>query len=271
MCTLDSWPGPRLTDMSAGQAPSNHVLYANRSACYAELAGKEWAHRQKVVLWAQALAQAEQCTVLGPTWGKGYLRLATAQLELLTAVHSWEERKVKDLKWKAERAESAKNQPEKSGGSSDEAEAEEVVSEAAAALSEPEQPASSPAAGGQVDEAPIDDPYWKAEEEDDDAAPLPAELGLIVQSASLSAAETTCRAGLSQDPASLPLREKLQQLRDAGHSTDVEKDRELVDSEAADVCKADGNAKFGAKRFQDAVVCYTKALTQVRTLSPPLH
>ena len=85
------------------QTPSNHLLFANRSACYAGLAEKEWKPREKVLLWAQALAEAETCTALDSAWAKGYLRVATAQFELVTSAKKWEERKAEDLKWKHER------------------------------------------------------------------------------------------------------------------------------------------------------------------------
>ncbi|KAG0243905.1 putative stress-induced protein STI1 [Mortierella sp. GBAus27b] len=47
--------------------PSNHVLYSNRSACYASL--KEY---------AKALEDGEKTVELKPDWGKGYGRKATA-------------------------------------------------------------------------------------------------------------------------------------------------------------------------------------------------
>ena len=66
--------------------PDNHLLYANRSACYAGLAAKGWQPREKCEQWAKALVEAKQCTELGPQWPKGFLRLATAQLELVDAL-----------------------------------------------------------------------------------------------------------------------------------------------------------------------------------------
>uniref|UniRef100_A0A1D1YTQ5 Heat shock protein STI n=1 Tax=Anthurium amnicola TaxID=1678845 RepID=A0A1D1YTQ5_9ARAE len=52
-------------------APSNHVLYSNRSAAYASL------NR-----YADALADAQKTVELKPDWAKGYSRLGAAQLGL---------------------------------------------------------------------------------------------------------------------------------------------------------------------------------------------
>lgn len=52
-------------------APTNHVLYSNRSAAYASL------HR-----YAEALADAEKTVELKPDWAKGYSRLGAAHLGL---------------------------------------------------------------------------------------------------------------------------------------------------------------------------------------------
>eukprot|EP00127_Corallochytrium_limacisporum_P001419 Clim_evm41s55 gene=Clim_evmTU41s55 len=49
------------------QDPSNHVLYSNRSACYASLKQYD-----------QAKLDAEQCISIKPDWPKGYSRLGTA-------------------------------------------------------------------------------------------------------------------------------------------------------------------------------------------------
>jgi len=43
---------------------ANHILYSNRSAAYS-----------KQNNWKSALADAQKCVELGPTWGKGYFRL----------------------------------------------------------------------------------------------------------------------------------------------------------------------------------------------------
>ncbi|CAG9463981.1 unnamed protein product [Pedinophyceae sp. YPF-701] len=48
-------------------APSNHVLYSNRSASNAALKR-----------WDDALADARKCTELNPTWAKGFSRLGAA-------------------------------------------------------------------------------------------------------------------------------------------------------------------------------------------------
>nr|GAT46225.1 activator of Hsp70 and Hsp90 chaperones [Mycena chlorophos] len=47
--------------------PKNHVLYSNRSACYA---GKKQ--------WADALKDAESCVSVNPTWAKGFARKGAA-------------------------------------------------------------------------------------------------------------------------------------------------------------------------------------------------
>ncbi|KAF7301597.1 Activator of Hsp70 and Hsp90 chaperones [Mycena indigotica] len=47
--------------------PKNHVLYSNRSACYA---GKK--------NWAEALKDAESCVSVNPTWSKGFARKGAA-------------------------------------------------------------------------------------------------------------------------------------------------------------------------------------------------
>ncbi|KAJ1480259.1 hypothetical protein T484DRAFT_1627292 [Baffinella frigidus] len=47
---------------------TNHVLYSNRSACYASLKD-----------YAQALQDADKCVSIKPDWGKGYGRQAAAR------------------------------------------------------------------------------------------------------------------------------------------------------------------------------------------------
>ena len=49
--------------------PNHHVLYSNRSACYASL--------QK---WDEALADAQKCVAIAPTFIKGFVRLGQALL-----------------------------------------------------------------------------------------------------------------------------------------------------------------------------------------------
>jgi len=277
------------------------LLFANRSACYAGLAEKEWKPREKVLLWAKALGEAEKTTALDASWAKGYLRVATAQFELVSSTKKWEERKAEDLKWKHERQATDAVKAATSGGgvaaaaagagafSDEEEEPAEVESEKARTeriaameaelkampMTPRDDPAGAAPAGytditkglneatapGYDDSLPdekIDDPYWKEGDKDD--APLPAELGALVSAATHAACEAACRAGLALDPASVPLREALQKLRDAGHSTDVAADKSLCDPTAAESLKADGNAKFQAKNFKNAVVAYGQAL-----------
>jgi len=47
--------------------PSNHVLYSNRSACYAGLQD-----------WTKAIDDANKCISIKPDWGKGYGRKGAA-------------------------------------------------------------------------------------------------------------------------------------------------------------------------------------------------
>ncbi|KAL1672257.1 activator of Hsp70 and Hsp90 chaperone [Schizophyllum commune] len=56
--------------------PSNHVLYSNRSAAHA---GKKE--------WTQALADAEECIKINPSWSKGYARKGAA----LHGAHQYDE------------------------------------------------------------------------------------------------------------------------------------------------------------------------------------
>mmetsp|Transcript_562 Transcript_562/g.866 ORF Transcript_562/g.866 Transcript_562/m.866 type:complete len:262 (+) Transcript_562:59-844(+) len=60
-------------------SPTNHVLFSNRSACYA---GKKE--------WTAASEDAKSCIKLDPTFIKGYYRLANALIEIeeLDAAHS---------------------------------------------------------------------------------------------------------------------------------------------------------------------------------------
>ncbi|OMP86535.1 Heat shock protein sti1-like protein [Diplodia seriata] len=63
--------------------PSNHVLYSNRSACYASLRDFE-----------KALSDAEKTTEIKPDWSKGWARKGAAlhgKGDLVTAVDAYEE------------------------------------------------------------------------------------------------------------------------------------------------------------------------------------
>lgn len=263
------------------QTPSNHLLYANRSACYAGLAEKEWKPREKVLLWAKALGEATTCTTLDDAWAKGYLRVATAQLELTSAAEKWEKRKAEDLNWKHERqaTEAVKKATGSGGGAAGafsdedeepaEVESEKARAERIAAMEAesdarpitPGEPSDTSKGLSEEKRHKVDDPYWKEGEEEDPDAPLPPELATLVTAATRSACEAACRTGLALDPASVPLREKLQQLRDAGHATDHDADKASCDPTAAEPLKADGNAKFQNKNFKEAAVAYTNALS----------
>ena len=108
---------------------------------------------------------------------------------------------------------------------------------------------------------------WEKEEEELAAAPEPdAALMALISGAAYASCEATCRAGLagSEDQSSsqmLLLKSRLQSLRDAGHATDDAADKLLADSAASLVPKADGNAQFSAKRFEQAANKYTEALS----------
>jgi stress-induced-phosphoprotein 1 len=56
--------------ITASETP-NHVLYSNRSACYASLHS-----------YIDALKDAEECVKINPTWAKGYNRIGAAQFGL---------------------------------------------------------------------------------------------------------------------------------------------------------------------------------------------
>ncbi|KAI5851676.1 hypothetical protein DFP73DRAFT_164408 [Morchella snyderi] len=63
--------------------PSNHVLYSNRSACYASLKD-----------FAGALQDATKCTELKPDWAKGFTRKGAAlhgEGDLIAALEAYEE------------------------------------------------------------------------------------------------------------------------------------------------------------------------------------
>ena len=79
--------------------------------------------------------------------------------------------------------------------------------------------------------------------------------------------EASCRSGMALDAdgksaQAMLLKTRLQDLRDAGHPTDEEQDRPLVDADAAAAFKAKGNAEFSGKRFREAITFYTSALAQ---------
>lgn len=84
-----------------------------------------------------------------------------------------------------------------------------------------------------------------------------------IDGASHASVEATCRAALALDRSSAVVRLRLQRLRDDGHvGADKEAaDRALVDVEAAAPLKAEGNAAFSAKRFEEAAEKYTAALS----------
>ena len=107
-------------------------------------------------------------------------------------------------------------------------------------------------------------PKTKWEEEQkarDGPEPQPADTIVpIIQAASMATCEATCRAGLALDPSSVPLKLRLQALRDAGHATDAASDAALSDVALAAPLKAEGNSFFTAKQFEKAAEKYTAAL-----------
>ena len=66
--------------------------------------------------------------------------------------------------------------------------------------------------------------------------------------------------GLSLDPQAVGLRQRLQEIRDAGHVTNVEEDMKLRDPSYAKSYKTKGNNLFSDKRFADAASYFTQAL-----------
>lgn len=59
------------TNAIAASPTPNHVLYSNRSACYASLK-----------VFSKALEDANKCVEINPTWAKGYNRVGAAQYGL---------------------------------------------------------------------------------------------------------------------------------------------------------------------------------------------
>jgi tetratricopeptide (TPR) repeat protein len=89
--------------------------------------------------------------------------------------------------------------------------------------------------------------------------PDPA-LAEVYGAAGHASIEASCRAGLAIERENLPLRQRLQALRDAGHPADEAADRALRDPEAAAVAKAQGNDRFKAKNYEAAATAYGLAL-----------
>lgn len=61
---------PSLSLLSAPSPPPDHVFFSNRSASYASLEQ-----------YKEAIADAEKCIELNPSWGKGYTRLGLAKFK----------------------------------------------------------------------------------------------------------------------------------------------------------------------------------------------
>lgn len=91
---------------------------------------------------------------------------------------------------------------------------------------------------------------------------LEPDLKSVAETASYSSCEASCRKGIELEPKNALIRTRLQSLRDAGHITNEEKDREMRDAAAAAEMKALGNAAFSGKKWKDAAEHYTKALEQ---------
>lgn len=211
--------------------PTDPVFYANRSAVYAATAEKVYDEKQKLDNWLLALNEAKHCTDLGSTWLKGFLRRAQAEHEVLMCSVAWEKRKVEDKKFaynrkkkKTTKVEGAVVEGEGDGGA--------VATTAAAAL----------------------------EEDEEEEEVLTEEQAALAGSCTFAGCEATCRQGLALDASSIPLRERLQALRDAGHETNEEADQAMRDPEAGDALKKTGNPLFSAKQFNEAAVIYTRAL-----------
>lgn len=87
----------------------------------------------------------------------------------------------------------------------------------------------------------------------------------VIEGATYSSCEASCRTGLATDPAppaavADQLRARLQSLRDMGWATDEAADRLIVDTEASLAPKAEGNTAFSAKHYKDAAAKYSAAL-----------
>eukprot|EP00729_Bicosta_minor_P028442 gene28442-774_t len=236
--------------------PSNHVLYANKSAVFAYQAEKVYEPKEKVDNWVRALQAAKACTERGPDWAKGFLRQSQAEFELVASVAAWEKRKVDDLKFKRPKTKKMKSKmaaPAAGAGEEEEADAPEVEG-----VVVEEEPATAVPEGGEVEEEGEED----EEEQEEEEEVLTAEQADVVASCSFAGCEATCRKGLALDAGSAPLRERLQTLRDAGHATNEDADQALRDAAAGDALKKTGNTSFSAKRFREAAAVYTRALAQ---------
>jgi len=62
--------------------PTNHVLFANRAACFIEIANDEYVPFKKVEAFAKALREARACTGLNDVWAKGFLRQVRSSFSL---------------------------------------------------------------------------------------------------------------------------------------------------------------------------------------------
>ena len=74
--------------------PSDNLFASNICACQLELCKLEWEPAKKVEHAALALVAATRCVALNPSWAKGFLRKASAEAELLSAVETFEKRKA---------------------------------------------------------------------------------------------------------------------------------------------------------------------------------
>lgn len=102
---------------------------------------------------------------------------------------------------------------------------------------------------------------FKSHREKEDKAVDPASQSLV-DSACYSSCEASCRRGLELEATNEQLRTLLQSLRDAGHRTNEEQDKEMRNPGAAASLKAEGNAAISAKNWKLAAEQYTKALAQ---------
>ena len=89
---------------------------------------------------------------------------------------------------------------------------------------------------------------------------LEPSLQAVLDGASYSSCEATYRRGLTLNPANDYFRTCLQTLREEGYETNETQDREMRNTTAAQSRKAEGNAAYAAKKWQEGVDAYTKAL-----------
>ena len=145
---------------------------------------------------------------------------------------AWEKRKVEDKKFAYNRKQRKKTSPHSNiatvvAEEDDEGdEVEGAVVEEGGDVDASTTPASAASASS------ADAEEEEEEEEEEDQETLTPEQVALVGECTFARCEATCRQGLELDGSSIPLRERLQALRDAGHATDEAADQAMRDPEA---------------------------------------